>query len=148
MRLLGHVADQMLLGDVNGAQEMLALAKEPMYFSSKLLRRNRIRMIKGVHYFDAHRLEPQLLEAPELQVNPRAENISGPEGADEAVDDPESEDEASLIGDDDGAVVSPDDDQPGAPPYQTEWRTRRRRNWPELLKSLTLVEQLQTQTHP
>jgi hypothetical protein len=45
----------------------------------------RICVIRGVHYFDAHRLDPQLLAAPELQLNPRVENMAGPDGAGDTV---------------------------------------------------------------
>jgi len=43
----------------------------------------RILLIPGIHYFDAHRLQPLLLQAPALQVHLRASPLVGPEGAGE-----------------------------------------------------------------
>lgn len=103
-----------------------------LYFQ-KAVQEKRVRVIRGIHYFDAHRLDPQLLGAPELQINPRTENIAGLEGADEAMFDPESEDEVS----DDDAAASPEDDQPWCPPCQTRWTTRLKKSWQALLRSLT-----------
>jgi hypothetical protein len=37
--------------------------------------------IPGIHYFDAHRLQALLLNAPELQLHPRTGNLPEPEGA-------------------------------------------------------------------
>ena len=34
----------------------------------------RIRAVDGIHFFDAHRQEPQLLSAPALQLDSQAEN--------------------------------------------------------------------------
>ena len=55
-----------------------------------------IRVVKGIHYFDAHRLVPHLLMSPELQLDPRTENVSDPDGAEESVVDPGSEGEPFL----------------------------------------------------
>ena len=49
--------------------------------------------IQNIHYFDAHRLRAHLLQAPELQLHPRTSNITGPEGARDAVEDPSSDEE-------------------------------------------------------
>ena len=40
----------------------------------------RILLIPGIHYFDAHRLQPLLLQAPALQIHLRASPLAGPEG--------------------------------------------------------------------
>ena len=63
--------------------------------------------IPGIHYFDAHRLDALLLNAPELQLHPRAGNFPEPEGAGDAVDDPSSDEELSTT---DGEDTSDDDD--------------------------------------
>ena len=53
--------------------------------------------IPGIHYFDAHRLDALLLNAPELQLHPWAGNFPEPEGAGDAVDDPSSDEELSRL---------------------------------------------------
>ena len=50
----------------------------------------RISLIPGIHYFDAHRLQLLLLQAPTLQIHLRASPLAGPEGAGETVEDPSS----------------------------------------------------------
>ena len=62
--------------------------------------------IPGIHYFDAHRLDALLLNAPELQLHPRAGNFPEPEGAGDAVDDPSSDEELSTT---DGEDTNDDD---------------------------------------
>ena len=56
----------------------------------------RILLIPGIHYFDAHRLQPLLLQAPALQVHLRASPLAGPEGAGETVEDPSSDEERAT----------------------------------------------------
>ena len=53
-------------------------------------------LIPGIHYFDAHRLQPLLLQAPALQVHLRASPLVGPEGAGETVEDPSSDEERAT----------------------------------------------------
>ena len=48
----------------------------------------RILLIPGIHYFDAYRLQPLLLQVPALQIHLRASPLAGPEGAGETVEDP------------------------------------------------------------
>ena len=50
----------------------------------------------GYHYFDAHRLQPLLLQAPALQIHLRASPLTGPEGASETVEDPSSDEERAT----------------------------------------------------
>ena len=56
----------------------------------------RILLIPGIHYFDAHRLQPLLLQAPALQIHLRASPLAGPEGAGETVEDPSSDEERAT----------------------------------------------------
>ena len=56
----------------------------------------RILLIPGIHYFDAHRLQPLLLQAPALQVHMRESSLVGLEGAGEQVDDPSSDEEQAT----------------------------------------------------
>ena len=66
-----------------------------MYFHQATKDR-RILLIPGIHYFDAHRLQPLLLQASALQVHMRESPLVGPEGAGETVDDPSSEEEQAT----------------------------------------------------
>jgi hypothetical protein len=51
-----------------------------LYFHQAISEK-KILAIPGIHYFDAHRLDALLLDAPELQLHPRASNLPEPEGA-------------------------------------------------------------------
>ena len=62
-----------------------------LYFHQAISEK-KIIAIPGIHDFDAHRLDTLLLNAPELQLHPRAE----PEGVGDAVDDPSSDEELST----------------------------------------------------
>jgi hypothetical protein len=53
-------------------------------------------LIPGIHYFDAHQLQPLLLQAPALQIHLRASPLAGPEGAGETVEDPSSDEERAT----------------------------------------------------
>ena len=66
-----------------------------MYFHQATKDR-RILLIPGIHYFDAHRLQPLLLQAPTLQVHMRESSLVGPEGAGEQVDDLSSDKEQAT----------------------------------------------------
>ena len=66
-----------------------------MYFHQATKDR-RILLIPGIHYFDAHRLQPLLLQAPALQIHMRESPLVGPEGAGEQVDDPSSDEEQAT----------------------------------------------------
>jgi len=66
-----------------------------MYFHQATKDR-RILLIPGIHYFDAHRLQPLLLQAPALQVHVRESPLVGPEAAGETVEDPSSEEERAT----------------------------------------------------
>ena len=52
-------------------------------------------IIPAIHYFDAHRLEPQLLQAPVLQIHLQPSHLAGPEGAGET-EDPSRESEVEA----------------------------------------------------
>ena len=62
-------------------------------FFHQALQDRKLLAIPGIHYFDAHRLRAHLLQAPELQLHPRTSNITGPEGAGDAVEDFSSDEE-------------------------------------------------------
>ena len=61
--------------------------------SHQALQDRKLLAIPGIHYFDAHRLRAHLLQASELQLHPRTSNVTGPEGAGDAVEDYSSDEE-------------------------------------------------------
>ena len=71
-------------------------------------------MRKG-SFFDAHRLQPQLLPALERQFGPRSSSQLGPDGAADAVQDPSS-DEESTTTTSGTAADEMTDDSPWCPP--------------------------------
>ena len=88
-----------------------------MYFHQAAKDR-RILLIPGIHYFDAHRLQPLLLQDPTLQVHMRESPLIGPEGAGEAVDDPSSEEErSSTEGESEVEEVADEADTPPEEPW-------------------------------
>lgn len=86
-----------------------------VYFH-QAIHEKRIRAIPGIHYFDAHRLQAQLLNAPELQLHPRAGNLPGPEGAGDAVNDISSEEEPPTSDEEDVDAEVSSDEEPWCPP--------------------------------
>ena len=86
--------------------------------SLSTIKDRRILAIPGIHFFDAHRLQPQLLQAPALQLPLRTSNLAGPEAAGEAVEDPSSDEErATTDGETDVAKVLEDADLPPEKPW-------------------------------
>ena len=86
-----------------------------MYFHQATKDR-RILLIPGIHYFDAHRLQPLLVQAPALQVHMRESPLVGPEGAGETVDDPSSEEEQATT--ESETEVEKEDDDEDTPPEE------------------------------
>ena len=96
-----------------------------MYFHQATKDR-RILLIPGIHYFDAHRLQPLLLQAPALQVHMRESSLVGPEGvgpegAGEQVDDPSLDEEQATTASETEAEIGADDEntppeEPWCPP--------------------------------
>jgi hypothetical protein len=83
----------------------------------KAVHSKQIRLLKGLHFFDAWRLVPEMLGAPELQVNPRKENVTGPDGAEEAVEEPHSDDEATSTEGDSDTIGDTEDGLPWCPSF-------------------------------
>ena len=84
-----------------------------MYFATK---DRRILFIPGIHYFDAHRLQPPLLQAPALQVHMRESSLVGPEGAGELVDDLSSGEEQAITASE--TEAESEDDDEATPPEE------------------------------
>ena len=66
-------------------------------------------------YFDAHRSRAHLLQAPELQLHPRTSNVTGLEGAGDAVEDPSSDEERATTDDETDAEAT-SAEKPWCPP--------------------------------
>ena len=56
-------------------------------------------VIPGIHYFDAHRLQPDLLDTLDRQIDPGSMKLASPEGAGDTVNDPSSDEEAASTDD-------------------------------------------------
>ena len=56
-------------------------------------------VIPGIHYFDAHRLQPDLLNTLDRRIDPGSMNFASPEGAGDTVNDPSSDEEAASTDD-------------------------------------------------
>ena len=52
-------------------------------------------VIPGIHYFDAHRLQPELLATLDRQFDTGTMKLASPEGARDTVSDPSSDEEAA-----------------------------------------------------
>ena len=70
--------------------------------------------IPGIHFFDAHRLQPQLLQAPALQLPLCTSNVAGPEDWWDASSD---EERATTDGETDVEEVLEDADLPPEEPW-------------------------------
>ena len=77
----------------NGNPVLVHRQRGTKVFFHQALQDRKLLAIPGIHYFDAHRLRAHLLQASELQLNPRTSNITGPEGAGDAVEDLSSDEE-------------------------------------------------------
>ena len=114
----GYRSPLWLCASHNGSPVLVhRLRGSKMYFHQATKDR-RILLIPGIHYFDAHRLQPLLLQAPALQVHMRESSLVGPEGACEQVDDPSSDEEQATTASETEAE-SEDDDE--ATPPEEPW---------------------------
>ena len=62
-------------------------------FFHQALQDRKLLAIPCIDYFDAHRLRAHLLQGSEIQLHPRTSNVTGPEGAGDAVEDYSSDEE-------------------------------------------------------
>ena len=85
-----------------------------LYFH-KALQDHKIFAIPGIHFFDAHRLHPQLLPTLERHFGPRSTVQEAPEGAEDTVQDPSSDEESTTVSSD-MEVEGLTDDSPWCPP--------------------------------
>ena len=85
-----------LCASYNGSSVLVHRLRGNKLYFHQAIKDRRILAIPGIHFFDAHRLQPQLLQAPALQLPLRTSNLAGPEGAGEAVEDPSSDEERAT----------------------------------------------------
>ena len=117
----GYPSPLWLCASHNGSPMLVhRLRGSKMYFHQATKDRL-IVLIPGIHYFDAHRLQPLLLQAPTLQVHMRESSLVGLEGAGEQVDDPSSDEEQSTTASETEAESEDDDEvrppeEPWCPP--------------------------------
>ena len=114
----GYRSPLWLCASHNGSPVLVHRLKGSKMYFHQATKDRRIVLIPGIHYFDAHRLQPLLLQAPALQVHMRESSLVGPEGAGEQVDDPSSDEEQSTTASETEAE-SEDDDE--ARPPEEPW---------------------------
>ena len=118
--LYGYAADGYrsplwLCASYNGHPVLVHRQRGTTVYFHQAIKDRKLLAILGIHYFDAHRLQPQLLRAPELQLHPRASNLIGPDGAGDAVEDPSLDEErVTTDGEIDGEEST--DEEPWCPP--------------------------------
>ena len=114
----GYRSPLWLCASHNGSPVLVhRLRGNKMYFHQATKDR-RILLIPSIHYFDAHRLQPLLLQAPALQIHMRESSLVGPEGAGEQVDDPSSDEEQATTASETEAESENDDE---ATPPEEPW---------------------------
>ena len=107
-----------LCASYNGSPVLVHRLRGNKIHFHQAIKDRRILIIPGIHYFDAHRLQPQLLQAPALQIHLQASHLAGPEGAGEAVEDPSSDEErATTDGESEVETAADDADLPPEEPW-------------------------------
>ena len=92
----GYRSSLWLCVSYNGSPVLVHRLRGDKIHFHQAIKDRRTLIIRDIHYFDAHRLQPQLLQAPALQIHLRASHLVGPEGTGEAVEDPSSDEERST----------------------------------------------------
>ena len=77
----------LLCASHNGYPVLFHRQRGNKVFFHQALQDRKLLAIPCIHYFDAHRLRAHLLQASEIQLHPRTSNVTGPEGAGDAVED-------------------------------------------------------------
>ena len=102
----------------NGSPVLVHRLRGNKIYFHQATKDRRIVLIPGIHYFDAHRLQPLLLQAPALQIHLRASPLAGPDGAGETVEDPSSDEEkATTDGESEVEVEADEADLPPEEPW-------------------------------
>ena len=114
----GYRSPLWLCVSYNGSPVLVHRLRGNKIHFHQAIKDRRILIIPGIHYFDAHRLQPQLLQAPALQIHLQASHLAGPEGAGEAVEDPSSDEErATTDGESEVETAADDADLPPEEPW-------------------------------
>ena len=114
----GYRSPLWLCVSYNGSPVLVHRLRGNKIHFHQAIKDRRILIIPGIHYFDAHRLQPQLLQAPALQIHLRASHLAGPEGAGEAVEDLSSDEErATTDGESEVEAAAEDADLPPEEPW-------------------------------
>ena len=100
----------------NGSPVLVHRLRGKKIYFYQATKDRRILLIPGIHYFDAHRLQPLLLQAPALQIHLRASPLAGPDGAVETVEDPLLDEERATT--DGESEVEVEADEPNLPPEE------------------------------
>ena len=138
----GYRSPLWLCASHNGSPVLVHRLRGSKVYFHQATKDRRILLIPGIHYFDAHRLQPLLLQAPALEVHMRESPLVGPEGAGETVDDPSSEEERATT--DGESEVEEEADEADIPPEEpwcppipsalddpTEWKSKvQLTSWP------------------
>ena len=122
----GYRSPLWLCASHNGSRVLVHRQRGTRIFFHQSIRDRKIVALPGIHYFDAHRLEPQLLDAPELQLHPRPGHLPEFEGAGDAVEDPSTDEERSTTDEDEAETEATSDEEPWCPPTRIQWMTPRR----------------------
>ena len=75
----GYRSPLWLCASYNGSPVLVHRLRGNKLYFHQAIKDRRILAIPGIHFFDAHRLQPQLLQAPALQLPLRTSNLAGPE---------------------------------------------------------------------
>ena len=126
--LYGHAGDRYrsplwFCASHNGSPVLVHRLRGSKIYFHQATKDRRILLTPGIHYFDGHRLQPLLLQAPALQVHLRASPLVGPEGAGETIEDPSSDEERATT--DSESEVEEEADEADLPPEEPWCNPRR-----------------------
>ena len=100
--LYGYAADGYrsplwLCAAYNGSPALVHRHRGHKVFFHAGIQDRQLVVIPGIHYFDAHRLQPELLATLDRQFDPGTMKLASPEGARDTVSDPSSDEEAASM---------------------------------------------------
>ena len=114
----GYRSPLWLCASHNGSPVLVHRLRGSKIYFHQATKDRRILLIPGIHYFDAHQLQPLLLQASALQIHLRASPLAGPEEADETVEDLSSDEErATTDGESEVEVEAEEADLPPEEPW-------------------------------
>ena len=84
---------------IMGPQHLFIDIKATRSFFHVGIQDRQLVVIPGIHYFDVHRLQPDLLNTMDRRIDPGSMNFASPEGAGDTVNDLSSDEEAASTDD-------------------------------------------------